>query len=273
MKFESSVTAVSWIPFEAVKGFLAVPFGMGLAHYDEPLPARLDDLDRASLQRDEARAQDLVARHHLGQRLCDRRGHEIAVDLQHSLRARGRSIRFGRPQAALLGGELEALWGVIRHSTVHNARYPPDTFIPSDRPRERGALAGAGIVPAIARSAAGAAANRASGGALRRPIAVDCEREDRRVGALDDVRLAEARATALAERGFGDAAIAFKLEQDGIEPEASAAALTALKPERERAASLAARRGASARTARWLAARGFAPESVEAALPTEDLAT
>jgi len=45
MKFESSVTAVSWIPFEAVKGFLAVPFDMGLAHYDEPLPSRLDDLD------------------------------------------------------------------------------------------------------------------------------------------------------------------------------------------------------------------------------------
>jgi hypothetical protein len=45
MKYESSVTAVSWIPFEAVKGFLAVPFGMGLAHYDEPLPPRLDDLD------------------------------------------------------------------------------------------------------------------------------------------------------------------------------------------------------------------------------------
>ena len=45
MKFESSVTAVSWIPFEAVKGFLGVPFAMGLAHYDEPLPARLDDLD------------------------------------------------------------------------------------------------------------------------------------------------------------------------------------------------------------------------------------
>ena len=45
MKFESSVTAVSWIPFEAVKGFLAMPFDMGLAHYDEPLPGRLDDLD------------------------------------------------------------------------------------------------------------------------------------------------------------------------------------------------------------------------------------
>ena len=46
MKFESSVTAVSWIPFEAVKGFLAMPFAMGLAHYDEPLPARLDDLEQ-----------------------------------------------------------------------------------------------------------------------------------------------------------------------------------------------------------------------------------
>jgi hypothetical protein len=46
MKFESSVTAVSWIPSEAVKGFLAMPFAMGLAHYDEPLPAKLDDLDQ-----------------------------------------------------------------------------------------------------------------------------------------------------------------------------------------------------------------------------------
>ena len=45
MKYESSVTAVSWIPFEAVNGFLALPFGMGLAHYDEPLPSRLDDID------------------------------------------------------------------------------------------------------------------------------------------------------------------------------------------------------------------------------------
>jgi len=45
MRYEQSVTAVSWIPREAVQGFLAVPFAMGLAHYDEPLPSRLDDLD------------------------------------------------------------------------------------------------------------------------------------------------------------------------------------------------------------------------------------
>lgn len=115
-------------------------------------------------------------------------------------------------------------------------------------------------------------------GILERKGIGEREREEaiatlRRHGALDDERFAQARATALAERGFGDAAIAFKLEQDGIEPQASAAALAALEPERDRAVRLTVRRGASARTARWLAARGFAPESVEAALPTEDLAT
>ena len=115
-------------------------------------------------------------------------------------------------------------------------------------------------------------------GILERKGIGEREREEaiatlRRHGALDDERFAQARATALAKLGFGDAAIAFKLEQDGIEPQASAAALAALEPERDRAVRLTARRGASARTARWLAARGFAPESVEAALPTEDLAT
>jgi SOS response regulatory protein OraA/RecX len=91
----------------------------------------------------------------------------------------------------------------------------------------------------------------------------------RRHGAVDDWRFAHGRASALAERGLGDAAIAFRLERDGIDPETTAPALAALEPERERARRLAERRGASARTARWLAARGFAPESIEAAVPAE----
>ena len=45
MRYESSVTAISWIPSEAVKGFFGVPFEMGLTHYDEMLPDQLDDLD------------------------------------------------------------------------------------------------------------------------------------------------------------------------------------------------------------------------------------
>jgi regulatory protein len=88
----------------------------------------------------------------------------------------------------------------------------------------------------------------------------------RRQGALDDERFAHARAAALAERGLGDAAIAFRLERDGIEPASVESALAALEPERDRAVRLVARRGATAKTSRWLAARGFAAESVESAL-------
>jgi hypothetical protein len=45
MRIESRVVAVSWIPSEAVKGALKAPFELGLAHYDEPLPDVLGDLD------------------------------------------------------------------------------------------------------------------------------------------------------------------------------------------------------------------------------------
>ncbi|MGH3366907.1 MAG: cyclic nucleotide-binding domain-containing protein [Nocardioidaceae bacterium] len=46
MRIERSVTAVSWIPSEAVTGIVyRVPFTMGVAHYDDPPPDRIDDLD------------------------------------------------------------------------------------------------------------------------------------------------------------------------------------------------------------------------------------
>jgi len=110
---------------------------------------------------------------------------------------------------------------------------------------------------------------------LERKGVGDQEREEtvaalRRHGALDDGRFAHARAAALAERGLGDAAIAFRLERDGVDQEQTAAALAALEPERDRAARLARRRGTGARTARWLAGRGFAPESIETAIAPSD---
>ena len=43
-RFESSVTAVSWIPSEAISGPSKVPFELGVTHYDEPPPDRLEDL-------------------------------------------------------------------------------------------------------------------------------------------------------------------------------------------------------------------------------------
>jgi hypothetical protein len=45
MRFESSVTSVSWIPSEAVGGIAKLPFEVGITHYDEPLPDQLGDLE------------------------------------------------------------------------------------------------------------------------------------------------------------------------------------------------------------------------------------
>jgi Cyclic nucleotide-binding domain len=46
MRVEGSVTTISWIPSEAVTGAVfRVPFEVGMAHYDEPPPDRIDDVD------------------------------------------------------------------------------------------------------------------------------------------------------------------------------------------------------------------------------------
>jgi SOS response regulatory protein OraA/RecX len=90
-----------------------------------------------------------------------------------------------------------------------------------------------------------------------------------RVGLVDDARVAASRARHLAQRGFGDEAIRHDLEGEGVAAELVAEAVAELDPERERAKSLAAKRGGdadTARTARWLAGRGFDPSSIEDAL-------
>jgi hypothetical protein len=45
MRIDSSVTSVSWIPREAIEGLTRVPFDTGVAHYDPPPPAVLEDLE------------------------------------------------------------------------------------------------------------------------------------------------------------------------------------------------------------------------------------
>ncbi|MBV8297785.1 MAG: hypothetical protein JO085_13180, partial [Acidimicrobiia bacterium] len=42
MRLESSVTSVSWIPSEAIKGMVKMPFEVGAGHYDKPLPDVVD---------------------------------------------------------------------------------------------------------------------------------------------------------------------------------------------------------------------------------------
>jgi len=87
-----------------------------------------------------------------------------------------------------------------------------------------------------------------------------------RLGYVDDGRLAELRATALAERGFGDTLIRDDLERRGVAGETIEAALAELEPERARAERIVARRGRSAKSGRFLAAKGFAEDTVEAAV-------
>lgn len=49
MRYEASVTSLSWIPSEAVTGALKMPFEVGVAHYDEPPPETLEDLEALRL--------------------------------------------------------------------------------------------------------------------------------------------------------------------------------------------------------------------------------
>ena len=93
--------------------------------------------------------------------------------------------------------------------------------------------------------------------------------ELRQAGLIDDARFAEERARVLAERGKGDTVIRFELERAGVGAAEIEVALGTLDPERERAAALVARRGATPATARLLAGRGFDEELVAALVAAE----
>ena len=45
MRHEATVTCLSWIPPTAVQGVLSLPFGLGIAHYDQPPPDELPDVE------------------------------------------------------------------------------------------------------------------------------------------------------------------------------------------------------------------------------------
>jgi regulatory protein len=87
-----------------------------------------------------------------------------------------------------------------------------------------------------------------------------------RVGYVDDRRFAEARAEALAGRGYGDEWIRLDLTRHGVDREGAEVALAGLEPERDRASGLVARLGRSPKTAAQLARKGFSEDAVEAAV-------
>jgi regulatory protein len=89
-------------------------------------------------------------------------------------------------------------------------------------------------------------------------------------GLLDDARLAKDRAAALADRGWGDIAIATRLQRDGLEVAEVRVALEGLAPEEGRAAAGVV--DVSDRRKAWslLVRRGFSPDAIEAALGSLD---
>ena len=44
MRYESSVTSMSWIPSEAIGGIMRLPFDLGPTHYDDPPPDQIHDV-------------------------------------------------------------------------------------------------------------------------------------------------------------------------------------------------------------------------------------
>jgi len=51
MRIEASVTSISWIPSEAVRGATKLPFEAGIAHYDNPPPDAIDGPDALEMLR------------------------------------------------------------------------------------------------------------------------------------------------------------------------------------------------------------------------------
>jgi SOS response regulatory protein OraA/RecX len=84
-------------------------------------------------------------------------------------------------------------------------------------------------------------------------------------GLVDDARVAANRAETLAGRGYGDTAIRFSLEREGLGAEVVDAALAGLEPEFERARRLLGAGDGGAKALRRLGAKGFDAETLEQA--------
>ena len=177
-----------------------------------------------------------------------------------------RADRPGRVAVELDG----ARWRTLPLEVVVKARLSEGVVLDRERARalareRRRLLAFETAVSALRRrdrSAAELAARLDARGVARAERARTLETLGR-AGLVDDERVARTRAVALAERGSGDALIRHDLEERGIAAEVVEAALAALLPESARAAAIVARRGASLRTARLLAARGFGEDAIE----------
>ena len=142
---------------------------------------------------------------------------------------------------------------------------------PLDRDRARRLAREIRRARALSQATRALAANARSRGELEQRLAraghVGAAREDAlealdRVGLVDDARLAESRAAALARRGYGDAAIRADLRRRRIRDELSAEAIAGLEPELTRIRRLLVGQDVTPSLLRRLAGRGFSRETL-----------
>lgn len=84
-----------------------------------------------------------------------------------------------------------------------------------------------------------------------------------RAGLVDDQRFARTRAMLLATRGAGNHLIADDLERQGVSDDEIRVAVERLEAESVRAGRIIEARGSTAKTARYLASKGFSEETLE----------
>src|SRR5271155_2177868 len=94
MRIESSVTSLSWIPSEAVRGATRVAFDAGFTHYDDPPPDVIEDLEAL--------------------RAADRFRFANVLQAWVEVDGKGRIVDFGRDGGGLMGATTVKVGPVAR---------------------------------------------------------------------------------------------------------------------------------------------------------------
>jgi hypothetical protein len=94
MQHQSSITSLSWIPSEAVEGSQRIAFDTGMAHYDQPPPEVIDDLEAL--------------------RAADRFRFANVLSAWVDVNDKGRITEFGRDGGGLMGSTTVKLGPVAR---------------------------------------------------------------------------------------------------------------------------------------------------------------
>jgi SOS response regulatory protein OraA/RecX len=171
-----------------------------------------------------------------------------------------------------------APWRTLPSAAVVSAGLRVGTALDRERARELGrAMRRAGALDTAARALARRDRSPAGLEALleQRGIAASdrtgAVETMERLGYVDERRFAERRAASLAARGYGDEAIRFDLEREGVGGELVAEAIEGLVPELARARAVLSSGGRDPKALRRLAAKGFSADALEALLGPGDL--